>query len=191
MLRRAIDALSRPSPMSSDLTPTTPSIRRAVPADAAALAAIGRETFAEAFAHLYPPTDLAAFLDEAHSVERAAADLANPTKAAWLVEADGEVVGYALAGPCKLPHPEVTPACGELDRIYLKAGRQGGGLGARLFAETLAWLAPDGPRRIWIGVWSGNLGAQRFYARHGFEVVGTYKFIVGGTQDRELIMRRG
>ena len=37
----------------------------------------------------------------------------------------------------------------------------------------------DGPRTLWIGVWSENLGAQRFYARYGFEKVGEYEFSVG------------
>ena len=168
-----------------------PAIRRAGPADAEALAAIGRATFAETFAHLYPPEDLAAFLADAHGLERARADLADPAKAVWLVESDGEVVGYALAGPCHLPHPEVTPACGELERIYVRATHQGGGAGARLLGEALAWLEKDGPRRLWIGVWSENFGAQRLYARHGFEKVGTYEFVVGQTRDHEFILRRG
>jgi GNAT superfamily N-acetyltransferase len=170
---------------------TSPTIRRASPEDAVAIAAIGAATFTETFAHLYPPEDLAAFLAEAHSIERAEADLANPDKAAWLVEKDGSVIGYALAGPCKLPHPEVTPACGELDRIYIARAHHGGGVGSRLLRETLDWLEKDGPRRLWIGVFSGNLGAQRLYARHGFQVVGSYKFKVGGTLDHELILRRG
>jgi GNAT superfamily N-acetyltransferase len=168
-----------------------PTIRRAGPADAETLVEIGRTTFAETFGHLYPPQDLAAFLAEAHSLQRAQADLADPAKAAWLAEVDGEAVGYALAGPCKLPHPQATADCGELERIYLRAGRQGGGVGSRLLDAALAWLVKDGPRQLWIGVWSENLGAQRLYARRGFEVAGTYEFIVGETRDRELIMRRG
>jgi ribosomal protein S18 acetylase RimI-like enzyme len=166
-------------------------IRRAEPADVEALVAIGRATFNETFAHLYPPEDLAAFLAEAHGLARARADLADPGKAVWLVEADGAVVGYAVAGPCHLPHPEVTPACGELERIYLAASHQGGGAGARLLAEALVWLEKDGPRRLWIGVWSENHGAQRLYARHGFAKVGTYEFVVGQTRDHEFILRRG
>jgi diamine N-acetyltransferase len=169
----------------------TPTIRRAGPGDADALAAIGRATFTESFAHLYPPADLAAFLAEAHSLARAAADLANPAKAVWLVEAAGEVVGYALAGPCKLPHADVTPACGELDRIYILATHRGGGLGSRLLDLSLAWLERNGPRRLWIGVYSENLGAQRLYASRGFKIVGSYKFVVGETLDHELIMRWG
>jgi diamine N-acetyltransferase len=165
--------------------------RRAGPGDAEALVAIGRATFAETFGHLYPPDDLAAFLADAHSLTRACADLADPAKAVWLVEADGAVVGYAVAGPCHLPHPEVTPTCGELERLYLLASHQGGGAGARLLAEALAWLEKDGPRRLWIGVWSENFGAQRLYVRHGFAQVGTYEFVVGATRDHEFILRRG
>jgi GNAT superfamily N-acetyltransferase len=167
-----------------------PTIRRAGSADAAALSEIGARTFVETFAHLYAPDDLTAFLTSAYGLERTRADLADPAKASWLVEADGRVVGYASAGPCELPHPEVTPACGELKRFYLEKGRQSGGVGGRLFDAVLEWLQADGPRVVWIGVWSENHGAQRFYERRGFARVGEYGFPVGRTIDREFIFRR-
>jgi ribosomal protein S18 acetylase RimI-like enzyme len=169
---------------------TEATIRRAGPADAETIAELGAQTFRETFAHLYDPTDLAAFLAEAHGLERTRADLADPAKALWLVEADGEAIGYALAGPCDLPHGEVTPQSGELKRIYFLKNRQGGGLGARLFAEVVAWLQKDGPRDVWIGVWSENHGAQRFYVRQGFEKVGEYGFVVGRQVDHEFILKR-
>ena len=167
-----------------------PIIRRAGSADAEPLAALGVRTFTESFAHLYHPDDLQAFLVGAYGLARTRADLADPRKASWLVEADGEAIGYALAGPCDLPHAEVTPACGELKRIYFIQGRQSSGLGRRLFGHVMAWLQADGPRTVWIGVWSGNVGAQRFYARQGFSQVGEYGFKVGRTVDREFILRR-
>lgn len=170
---------------------TTLTIRRATPADAEVLSRIAAETFTETFGHTYPPQDLAAFLASAYDLEKTRRDLTDPARAAWLVEADGVVVGHALAGPCDLPHDEVTPACGELKRLYVLKAFQGGGTGSRLLAETLAWLERDGPRRLWIGVWSENFGAQRLYERMGFEKVGEYDFIVGETRDREFILRRG
>ena len=165
-------------------------IRRAGPDDAEVLAELGARTFSDTFAHLYDPLDLKVFLAEAYGLDRTRADLADPAKAQWLVEADGQAIGYALAGPCALPHDEVTPACGELKRIYFAKDRQGGGLGRRLFGEVMAWLQADGPRDVWIGVWSENFGAQRFYEREGFEKVGEYGFHVGRTVDREFILRR-
>ena len=167
-----------------------PVIRRAGPADAEVLSVLGARTFTDTFGHLYPPEDLSAFLADAYGLDRTRADLADPAKATWLVEADGQAIGYALAGPCSLPHEDVTPGCGELKLLYFLKSWQVGGLGARLFAETLAWLQAGGPRHVWIGVWSENYGAQRFYARHGFENVGGYGFAVGRTVDSEFIFRR-
>jgi len=165
-------------------------LRRATPADAEALVAVGVASFTETFGHLYPPQDLADFLAEAHGLERTRADLADPAKAVWLAQSAGETVGYALAGPCDLPHPEVAPGDGELKRLYLRRVAQNGGLGGRLFDGVLKWLQKDAPRTVWIGVWSQNLGAQRFYERRGFLRVGEYGFRVGRTVDHEFILRR-
>jgi ribosomal protein S18 acetylase RimI-like enzyme len=166
-------------------------IRRAGADDAQTLSALSAETFCAAFAHLYPAADLAAFVEEAYAVERSRAQLADPRIATWLMEAHGEAIGYAMAGPCALPHPEVTPACGELKRIYLQPSWQGGGRGSRLLATALAWLEADTARSLWIGVWSENFGAQRLYERMGFAKVGEYEFKVGQSRDREFILRRG
>ena len=164
-------------------------IRRAGPGDAAVLAEVGRETFVETFAHLYPPEDLEAFLEASYSPEAFAPFLDAETHALWLAESGGRAIGYAQAGPCALPHPEATPACGELKRLYVRREGQGDGLGTRLLQASLDWLAAPG-RRLWIGVWSKNHGAQRLYARHGFRRVGKYQFPVGNTLDDEFILSR-
>jgi len=169
---------------------TQVAIRRARPGDAATLSELGRATFTQAFGARYRREDLEAFLDQAYAPRRIDAFLAEDAFAAWLAEADGEPVGHALAGPCRLPHPEVTAACGELKRLYVLSGWRGG-LGSRLAQTALEWLERDGPRRIWIGVWSRNAAAQRFYRRLGFEQVGQYHFEVGATRDDEFILRRG
>lgn len=168
----------------------SPTIRRAGLADAETLSVLGAETFTETFGHLYPPRDLQVFLAEAYDLQRTKRDLADPAKAAWLVEADGRAIGYGLAGACNLPHEAVTPACGEIKRIYFRKGWQGSGLGARLFKQMVDWLQAAGPRTVWIEVWSENYGAQRFYGRHGYEKVGECGFPVGDTIDREFILRR-
>lgn len=167
-----------------------PTIRRANLADAETVAALGASTFSETFGHLYHPDDLGAFLAQAYSPEKVRQDLTDPRRAIWLVEDAAVAIGYALAGPCDLPHPDVTPDCGELKRIYFARGWQGGGLGRRLFGDVMAWLQSEGPRSVWIGVWSGNIGAQRFYEREGFAKVGEYGFRVGRTIDREFILKR-
>jgi len=99
-------------------------------------------------------------------------------------------IGYVTACPAHLPHPDVAPGDGEIQRLYILQGHQGGGRGTLLLNTALEWLERDGPRTLWIGVWSENYRAQRLYARHGFEIVGEYSFMVGDHADRELITRR-
>ena len=166
-------------------------IRRANAKDAEILAQIGAITFADTFRHLYSQSDLEGFLAEAYGVQATMKHLTDPDYAAWLVEQDGQAIGHALAGPCTLPHPDVTPACGEVKRIYMLKAWQGGGHGTRLLDTVLAWLDDKGPRSVWLGVWSQNHNAQKLYARRGFSKVGEYKFVVGKTQDHEFILRRG
>jgi GNAT superfamily N-acetyltransferase len=167
-----------------------PVIRRATPADAGVLSQLARRTFVETFGHLYPDADLQAFLAESYAVERQRTILAHRDYAVWLLERDGVAIGHAAAGPCGLPHPQVGSTDGELKRLYLLQHAQNGGWGGKLFQTALDWLQRDGPRTLWIGVWSRNFGAQRFYARHGFEHVGDYGFPVGRVRDHEFILRR-
>lgn len=168
------------------------SLRRATIDDADTVSSLGARTFTETFAHLYPPEDLETFLAYAYGLERTRDDLVDPDKATWLLEdEDGEAIGYALAGPCELPHDEARPEDGELKRIYVLKSHQGGGRGSLLLNTALDWLEKNGPRRLWIGVWSENLGAQKLYVRMGFEKVGEYHFAVGETRDLEFILRRG
>ncbi|MCW5580679.1 MAG: GNAT family N-acetyltransferase [Luteimonas sp.] len=176
----------------------TPGIRRAVPADAETLSDLAARTFTETFGHLYPPQDLASFLREAYAPDRQRMILSHPDYAVWLLEQDacpgegrkGVAIGHVAAGPCGLPHPDVAPGDGEIKRLYLLRGHQNGGHGGRLMQAALDWLLRDGPRTLWVGVWSGNFGAQRFYGRYGFAKAGQYLFPVGATRDLEFILRR-
>ncbi len=165
-------------------------IRHATIVDAECATEITRRNFSETFGHLYPPEDLAYFLHNSYSLEAHQELLTDDHYALWLLEDDGRAIGHALAGPCGLPHPDVAMGDGELKRLYILKEAHNGGWGGRLFETVLQWLERDGPRTLWIGVWSENLGAQRFYGRYGFEKVGEYMFPVGATNDHEFILRR-
>lgn len=169
----------------------TATLRRATIEDADTLSSLGARTFSETFSHLYPTEDLETFLAHAYGLERTRRDLADAKIATWVLELDEEAIGYATAGPCGLPHPDARPEHGELNRVYVLKAFQGGGRGSLLLNTALDWLEKDGPRPLWIGVWSQNLGAQKLYDRLGFEKVGEYFFPVGETRDLEFILRRG
>ncbi|HZV19661.1 MAG TPA: GNAT family N-acetyltransferase [Sphingobium sp.] len=174
---------------------TPPVLREASPADAAALAALKlitfRETFLEDFAIPYPPDDLARFEADSYNEARIAAEIADPAHATWLyAAADGSLLAYAHAGPCKLPHAEATPRAGELYQIYVRRAAQGLGLGRQLLTTALHWLGTVYPGPLWVGVWSRNERAQAIYTAAGFRKVGDYDFMVGVHRDEEYIFRR-
>jgi len=165
-------------------------ILRAGVDDASTLSTLAARTFTETFGHLYPPEDLDAFLRESYAVGRQRTILSDPRYGVWLLEDDGVAVGHVAAGPCGLPHPEVAPGDGEIKRLYVLRDYQSGGLGGKLMDAAMDWLLRDGPRTLWVGVWSENAGAQRFYQRRGFARVGEYLFPVGTVRDLEFILRR-
>jgi len=165
-------------------------IRRASAADAPALAVLAAETFTETFGHLYRPEDLATFLATEQTAANYRRLIGQPEVGVWLAEAaDATLVGFLTAGPCKLPVPGREPAAGEIRQLYLRSAIQGRGLGSALLETGLAWLRAQGHAPLYIGVWSGNHGAQRLYGRRGFEKVGEYDFPVGKHLDREYILR--
>lgn len=166
-------------------------IRRASPDDASALATLGAATFTETFGHLYPPEDLQLFLDTTHSVEAWDRTLADSRNAVWIAELrDGAQVGFLLVGPCKLPVENCEPTAGEVKQLYVLARHHNLRLGTQLMELGLAWLEAQHRAPIYIGVWSENFGAQRFYARYGFSKIGEYGFPVGSTVDHEFILKR-
>ena len=174
-----------------------PLIRPATQADAAALGVLGRQTFldtfvaADGFAIPYPADDLAAFLDASFSPATIRAKLQEPGAAWWVAERDGELLAFANTGPNTLPHPDARPSHAELRRLYVSKSAQGLGLGTKLLAVALDWMEAHSDGPLWIGVWSGNLKAQKLYAAYGFAIAGEYQYPVGAWMDDEFILRRG
>ena len=172
-------------------------IRTATEADADALAAMGRQTFvdtfvaADGFAIPYPDDDLREYLEDSFSTDSFRAKLNEPGAAWWVAERDGELLAFANTGPNTLPHPEAGPGNAELRRLYVTKAAQGLGLGTKLLALSLAWMEANTDGPLWIGVWSGNLKAQKLYAAYGFEKAGEYEYPVGRWRDHEFILRRG
>ncbi|MEJ0036930.1 MAG: GNAT family N-acetyltransferase [Gammaproteobacteria bacterium] len=166
-------------------------IRRASVADAATLALVTERTFTETFGHLYPSEDLAEYVSGNCSPESCRQLLEDPQLAAWFIGAEGAApVGFATAASCKLPVENREPNAGEVRQLYVLASHQNQRLGARLLDTALGWLTEQNFSPLYIGVWSQNYGAQRFYGRYGFRKVGEYGFPVGKTVDHEFILKR-
>jgi len=157
-----------------------------------ALSALAADTFRTTFGHLYPPEDLATFLETSYNPDTLLTETRNPDcfwRVAW---EDGKALGYLQCAPVGLPHAEADPAReGELKRLYVAPAAQGKGLGKALMTAAVDHLdARYGGAPQWIGVWSENHRAQALYGSYGFIRVGAYEFPVGRMRDHEFILRR-
>lgn len=163
--------------------------RDALRTDAADLAEIGRETFAETFGHLYPPQDLKTYLEETYSIERMKTDLDDPEVEVRVAYSGKRMVAYCKIGPCKLPIDTGREPALELHRVYVYQARQGVGVGRILLAWAIERARRRGATNLYLGVWESNDRAIAMYESRGFEKVGAYQFRVGETRDNEIIMR--
>ena len=161
--------------------------RDAGPADAAALAELGRRTFVETFGHLYKPEDLALFLLN-HSEERWAGELADPAYSIRVAEAEGQAIAYAKIGPPTLPF-EPRGRSIELRQFYVLGPWHGQGISHDLMRWAIDEARARDAEDLYLSVFVDNHRARRFYARYGFEYVGTYAFMVGSHADEDHVMR--
>jgi GNAT superfamily N-acetyltransferase len=161
------------------MTLIRPSARRAGAEDAGALGLLGAATFLETYALTLNGPDIVTHCAKHHAPEVYARWIADPNCAVWLAEAgEGQTaVGFSVLTSPDLPGAEAGDL--ELRRIYVLAPFQGFGLG-----RTFVQLAADearrrGARRLLLGVYGVNEAAMAFYARMGFEQIGTREFVVG------------
>ncbi len=158
--------------------------------EAQTLSTLGRETFSQTFGHLYKSEDLNIFLRDSHAPEKYRMVLSDPAYGVWVArEANGAAIGYAVAGPCDLPAPDMPDGSGELMRFYILEEFQGAGLGQRMLNIVLGWLEENFDHS-YLSVYAENFGAQRLYERYGFEKVCKYSYMVGNHADPEYIMKR-
>lgn len=158
--------------------------------DLADLVALSRRTFSESFGHLYAAEDLAAFLDENRAPDTLAAGIADPEVSITLAEEDGALLGYSTVYFGKRfderADPQPSAPC-ILSQLYCLPQAIGRGIGAALIERALAEARARGCDAMQLSVWSENFGAQRFYARYGFQKVADIDFWVGRHRDDEFL----
>ena len=166
-------------------------LRPATPADVPALAALGRDSFVAAFGPLYSAADLSAFLVEVHEDAVVAAELAGGTCRTLLAEDAGGLAGYCkLRHPSKLASHSAARDPNKPRQLYTAPGRTGQGIGAALMDWALGEAAAGGHDAVLLSVYSGNPGAQRFYARYGFAKIADITFRVGSQLDAEYLYEK-
>ncbi|MGU3357723.1 N-acetyltransferase family protein [Microbacterium sp. M4A5_1d] len=166
---------------------TAVAVRRAVPADAAAIARVHVRGWHEAYTGRMPQSILDRLdLDRLTRVrrellgheqrldERESSGAARPNHTerthdlgrTWVAVTGGSIVGFAVSGSSR-DDPPVAPV--ELYAIYVLAAHHGTGAGQALLDAALG----DESASLW--VLADNARARAFYARNGFRPDGAEK----------------
>ncbi|MFC4602783.1 GNAT family N-acetyltransferase [Rhodococcus kronopolitis] len=170
-------------------------VTRADTADAAELAAVAAATFPLACPPAVTESDIAGFVAAVLSEERFTEYLRAPERTVLkAVDADG-MVGYSMlvAGP---PEDAAVRAAVtllptvEISKLYVLPDRHGGDVAHRLMETALDHARTAGATGVWLGVSQENLRARRFYAKSGFQQVGTKRFRVGSELCHDFVLER-
>lgn len=185
--------------------------------EAEKVCAFGKREMIRTFAHLYDENDFSSYLKEAYQTIQyegwiksgeyvVYGAFLDPMKSSLMGEnissspdkTGDEVVAYVLAGPCNLPLPAdelllcATRPAGEIKRLYAHPNTFGSGIAEELMRNAMTWLRSgdlNKHRDVYLGVYSENPRAVKFYEKHNFKVCGEYQFVVGKQLDREFIMK--
>lgn len=171
------------------------SVRPAGAGDAERLADVAAATFELACPPSMSRERIDAFVAEVLSAARFADYLADPGRHLLLAELEGTALGYAMLVAGEPQDLDVRAAIRlrptvELSKIYVLPRAHGTGAAGALMARALDWAATTGASGVWLGVNQQNERAQRFYAKSGFERVGTKRFLVGGAYEDDYVMER-
>ena len=208
--RRQAEAVARPaeSPYKATVGPGSPigvssvtpppaaSLRRATPADAAALAALAARTFRETYAPPAgpcDPADVQAYVADHFGPARQGAELADPRLRVLVAETAAGLAGYAVVRFASrpgdaddyAPEPDGTAAAltagatAELARLYVDRPWHGHGLAAALLDAARAAAAAAGAGALWFSVYQRNPRALAFYRRQGARPFATATFRMG------------
>ncbi|WP_108719616.1 tRNA (guanosine(37)-N1)-methyltransferase TrmD [Miniimonas sp. S16] len=170
-------------------------VRPAAPDDAARLADVAAITFPLACPDSTTLGEVRAHVAEHLSVASFEAHLADPEHLVLVLEDhDGELLGYALVlvgaaqGDGAPVGVDGQDCLAELSKLYLLPRARGTGLAGTLMDAALAAARGRGVAAVWLGTNAANAAAQRRYARHGFAVVGTRTYVVGGAEHSDVVM---
>jgi diamine N-acetyltransferase len=158
-------------------------IRRALPADAAALSIIAKQTFYDTFTGTCTEDDMQDFLETCFNEAQLQSELENEKDYCFFAVVDGVPVGYMrfVEDYSSFPHMQQWKAM-ELKRIYVLKEHHGKGIAQKLMDCIHEFCLAEKYQVIWLGVWEHNVRAQKFYEKYGFKNSGyTHNFPIGST----------
>ncbi|HWC75533.1 MAG TPA: GNAT family N-acetyltransferase [Gemmatimonadales bacterium] len=152
-------------------------LRRATPADAAAVGRIHVESWNVAYRGIMPD-DVIARTDLAYRTQFWAERIADTEWPIFIIEEDGNSVAFCQMVSTKDPDDDPTRV-GHITSIHVLPQLRGRGHGRALMDHVLREFARRGFREVTLWVLEENRKARAFYEQYGFELDGGKKEYYG------------
>lgn len=153
-------------------------IRKCNTEDAAALSAIGGQTFYDTFRPHNTEEDMQAYIQKAYSHATIEQNLNKPDITYYLCEEDAAPVGY-IKLITNMPYDGLEGRCIELEKIYVQQNYFGKQAGQLLMDKAIEHATLNNFECLFLGVWKENIRAVKFYEKNGFTVFGERSFQLG------------
>mgnify|MGYP006079718441 CR=1 FL=1 len=164
-------------------------VKSAIAADANAIAQIAKETFALACPPSADANELEKYIDCNLNAERFNEFIASQSTYISCAFVNGEMAGFIVAvydSPC-VDIADLT-ATAEIQKLYIRPRFHGKEIAYNLMTSAIAEVTKPGIEKIWLGVYSDNIRAKKFYSKFGFHIVGETYFIMGSERHLDHIM---
>ena len=165
-----------------------PQIRYATLEDAAAISAMATSTFSNTYAAYNTPEDMEQYIQQHFSLAHIQNELADENVATLLATDNNSIMGYAKVAAGSAPNNVHKGKALEIARLYAVTAHIGKGIGKLLIEHCFEHAKKVGAQYIWLGVWQQNIRAIRFYKQFGFQITGSYTFVLGNDEQQDYIM---
>ncbi len=153
-------------------------IRAGQPADAARLAVLATQVWLHTYATEGISDDIAHYVGAELTPDEYAATLDDPDSHVLVAEQGAHLVGFAVL-QFGLPCPADGQSTAELQTLYVQEHFTGRGVGHALLQAAQAKARGRAACALWLTVNAQNARAIAFYARQGYEKIGTTHFVLG------------
>lgn len=163
-------------------------LKKANTDDLIALQKISIETFSSTYSSLNSQENMKLYVSESLSDFQLMAEIRSSSSEFYLAYKDSCLIGY-----CKLNFPDkrkkpIDNNSMEIERIYLLEKYHGNGYGKDLFESIIEIARARNIDRIWLGVWSKNTVAIKFYKKLGFIKFDQHLFKLGKDEQLDYLL---
>jgi len=158
--------------------------------DAATIRELSERTFRETFDDCNTVEDMAKYVADNLTPEQMEKELDEP-QSTFMLAFDGELpVGYMKLNLGSAQTEKVCPGSLEIERLYILKSHKGQHIGATMMEIAFAFAKVHGLEYVWLGVWEHNEPAKAFYAKKGFEPIGSHTFVLGNDPQTDILMKK-